>query len=96
MERLSIYLMVIVQLFQIYLLLLISESGSLTSVFFSVIVSPWKYLHIAGTCATNGNKAALEADLIGSRLETQTPTQIPGGKNNNEITRRGGQSGIDT
>ena len=37
-----------------------------------------KYLHIEETCATNGNKAVLKADFIGSRLETaepQTPTQ---------------------
>ena len=42
------------------------------------VLTAWKYLHIEETCATNGNKAVLKADLIGSRLETaepQTPTQ---------------------
>ena len=44
-----------------------------------MIVSTWIYLHIEETCATNGNKAVLKTDFIGSQLETpkpQRPTQI--------------------
>lgn len=63
------------------------------------MVSPWKYLHIEETCATNGNKAVLKAVFIGSRQETgeaQTPTQTARQTNCRlETGAGGGQRGFD-